>query len=170
MKKIIAEATAIIAANALHRKGVRAQEVSREYTFNHLHGEVVELYEALRRPDPVDEQKDEMGDILGLLSHIFVREGWNFAEIEACGIVKLRSRWSSYTPPHWEPDVEHCTVENLEGALSHAYGRIEFLEARLTEMQALATKQAEQLRGQRKCQHGNPVSACTQALTRGCSG
>ena len=91
MKAIIREAAAIVTANGLHRKGVRAQEVSREYTFNHLHGEIVELYEALRRNDPVDEQKNEMGDILGLLSHTFVREGWGFDEIEARGILKLRT-------------------------------------------------------------------------------
>ena len=146
MKAIIREAAAIVTANGLHRKGVRAQEVSREYTFNHLHGEIVELYEALRRNDPVDEQKNEMGDILGLLSHIFVREGWGFDEIEARGILKLRNRWSGYVPPFEEPDLARLLLRDQEQEMARVYGRIEFLEARLTEAQSLATKQAIRIR------------------------
>lgn len=137
MKNIIRELEAIIRAGARHRRGGTAGELPTERIFNDLHCEATELYHAITRNEPVVEQRSEMGDVLAIVAHIIVLQGWTLDELEQAAIQKLRNRWSGYTPPtengtadHFCPN-EFCQHQRKE--MARLYARVDFLEARLTE-------------------------------------
>lgn len=94
MRRLFEEVKKIVSANGLHRKGWRVNDLSLPQMFNHAHGELSEMYDAMTPPgEPEESQKCEMGDVLSCMYHMMVRKGWDPDEIEAYAIRKLRMRW-----------------------------------------------------------------------------
>jgi hypothetical protein len=90
MQKLWDEVERLIAENAQHRKGFRLQEVSLDFLFNHAADELQEL-----RDSPTDPV--EFVDLLAILIHLAIRQGWTPAMLERIGVEKMQLRFAPVT-------------------------------------------------------------------------
>ena len=95
MKQLYDTVRQIVSENHKHRKGWRAKDLTIPQMFNHAHGELCELYDAITDGKPTLEQLREMGDVLAVLYNIMVRLEWTIEDVEAAALYKLSIRWKA---------------------------------------------------------------------------
>lgn len=87
MKKAWQEIERLIRKNARHRKGFKIGEVQPPFIMGQAFSEFGEL---LRAPDdPV-----EMADLLGVLFHYCIKQGWSREQIQRLMLAKFAQRFS----------------------------------------------------------------------------
>lgn len=86
------EVSALCAANAVHRKGFRLNDVTRGGMLKHLAEEVIEL--------TLVNDIEEAGDILAILFHLMQRSGWSLDTVGEVARRKLRARFTEF---NWTP-------------------------------------------------------------------
>lgn len=87
MKKAWDKIQKLIDSNARHRKGFRLQEVSLPFILSQSQDEMDELKDA---PD----DPSEMADLIGVLIHYSIKQGWSLEFLESLLIEKLDLRFS----------------------------------------------------------------------------
>lgn len=87
MKKAWYKIKSLIHSNATHRKGFRLAEVKPPFILAQALEEFGELMES--PDDPV-----EMADLLGVLIHYSIKQGWTLELLESYLIEKLDMRFS----------------------------------------------------------------------------
>jgi predicted house-cleaning noncanonical NTP pyrophosphatase (MazG superfamily) len=90
----------LIKRKALHKKKrVRMSEETWAELFNHLYEEMDELETAIENPREInhaDQQAaklEELGDLLGLLTHAVVKCGFTMEQVEQRELLKLKERF-----------------------------------------------------------------------------
>lgn len=86
MRKAWNKVQSLIKANAQHRKGFRLQEVKLPFILSQAQFEFDELKE---QPD----DPTEMADLLGVLFHYSIKQGWTIEFLESLLIEKLDLRF-----------------------------------------------------------------------------
>lgn len=87
MKRAWKKIERLIAQNAEHRKGFRLASVQREFVLLQAGEEFQELVES--PDDPY-----EMADLLGVLIHYAIKQGWTMEFLESLLIEKLGKRFT----------------------------------------------------------------------------
>jgi hypothetical protein len=87
MKRAWRKIEALIKTNARHRRGFRLQDVELPFVLDQARGEFDELTDA---PD----DPSEMADLLGVLIHYSIKQGWTMEVLESYLIEKLNQRFS----------------------------------------------------------------------------
>ena len=87
MKKAWKKVQILISSNARHRKGFRLQEVQLPFVLSQAQAEMDELKDA---PD----DPEEMADLIGVLIHYSIKQGWTLELLEILLIEKLNVRFS----------------------------------------------------------------------------
>lgn len=77
----------LVEKNAKHRKGFRLQEVTLPFILEQALAELKELQE--QPDDPV-----EMADLLGVLLHYAVKQGWPIELLESYMLEKFKKRFT----------------------------------------------------------------------------
>ena len=90
MRRAWKKIESLIRANARHRKGFRLQEVEFPFVLDQAAEEFRELMAA-----PDDPQ--EMADLLGVLIHYSIKQGWTIEVLESYLIEKLNERFTKAT-------------------------------------------------------------------------
>lgn len=87
MKRAWSKTESLITSNAKHRKGWRTQEMDLPYLLKHATEELQELVDA---PD----DPTEMADLLAILFHYAIKQGWTMQFLESLMIEKMNLRFS----------------------------------------------------------------------------
>jgi hypothetical protein len=77
----------LIRVNARHRRGFRIAEVEPSFILDEALAELQELRDA-----PCD--LTELSDLLGILFHYAIKQGWSIADIEAAMLEKFAIRFT----------------------------------------------------------------------------
>ena len=90
MRKVWNKIDRLIKANARHRRGFRLQEVDLPFVLSQVEAELQELKDA---PD----DPSEMADLLGVLIHYSIKQGWSMELLESYLSEKLDLRFEKVT-------------------------------------------------------------------------
>lgn len=128
MRRLYAELLVLMKHNAMHRKGVRINDLSIPQIFNHIHDEVSELYQVMTNPPEYTLRKEgkAAGDYMATddsgLTKIFAMDGSPTAQaIMALNDIRLKELGDIFgilyhlmARNRWDPAlVEHIACTKL---------------------------------------------------------
>lgn len=107
MRKVWSKIELLIKANALHSRGFRLGEVELPFVLSQAEDEFRELKDA---PD----DPSEMADLLGVLIHYSIKQGWTMEALESYLSEKLDLRFSESGVQGTNSDSKFCSSPNVE--------------------------------------------------------